>query len=49
MQAGHRKLLRLKLELGHDDFDGSDKAKAAGRWVRRRNALGVQVELKAAA
>jgi transposase len=36
-------------DLGHDYFDRADKAKAAERMVRRLNALGFQVELKAAA
>jgi len=36
-------------DLGHDYFDRIDKAKAAERMVRRLNALGFQVELKAVA
>jgi len=36
-------------DLGHDYFDRIDKAKAADRMVRRLNALGFHVELKAAA
>jgi transposase len=36
-------------DLGHDYFDRIDKAKIAERMVRRLNALGFQVELKAAA
>ena len=36
-------------DLGHDYFDRVNKAKAAERLVRRLNALGFQVELKAAA
>jgi len=36
-------------DLGHDYFDRTDKAKAADRLVRRLNALGFQVDLKAAA
>jgi transposase len=36
-------------DLGHDYFDRINKAKTADRLVRRLNALGYQVELKAAA
>jgi transposase len=36
-------------DLGHDYFERVNKAKAAERMVRRLNALGFQVELKAAA
>ena len=36
-------------DLGHDYFDRINKAKAADRLVRRLNALGFEVELKAAA
>jgi transposase len=36
-------------DLGHDYFDRTDKAKTVDRMVRRLNALGFEVELKAAA
>jgi transposase len=36
-------------DLGHDYFERTDKAKVVDRMVRRLNALGFEVELKAAA